>query len=99
MVPKEAALSSSSLIFISIRSPRAADWPLEYTFTRAYRQLHYSPDAVKTVWKAMSNDRAVQDAYRRLYNVGRSELAGTLTAYFRAIGHLETSARLGRNVA
>ncbi|MEA2810823.1 MAG: hypothetical protein QOG78_4084 [Rhodospirillaceae bacterium] len=47
----------------------------------------------------MSNDRAVQDAYRRLYNVGRSELAGTLTAYFRAIGHLETSARLGRNVA
>jgi len=37
---------------------------------------------------AMSNDRAV-DTYRRLYNVGRGELAGTLTAYFCAIGYLD----------
>jgi hypothetical protein len=70
-------------------APRAADWQLEYTFTKAYRQPHYSPDAVKTVWKAMSNDSAVQDTYRRLYNVGRGELAGPLTAYSCAIGHLD----------
>ncbi len=69
--------------------PRDADWRLEYTFTRAFRQPHYSPDAVKTIWKAMLNDSAVQDTYRRLYNVGRGELAGTLTAYFCAIGHLD----------
>ena len=37
----------------------------------------------------MSNDSALQDTYRRLYNVGRGELAGALTAYFCAIGHLD----------
>jgi len=38
----------------------------------------------------MSKDSAVQDTYRRLYNVGRGELdAGTLTAYVCAIGHLD----------
>jgi hypothetical protein len=70
-------------------APSAADWRFEYTFTRAYRQPHYAPDAVQTVWKAMSNDSAMQDTYRRLYNVGRGELAGALTAYFCAIGHLD----------
>ena len=70
-------------------APSAADWRFEYTFTRAYRQPHYAPDAVQTVWKAMSNDSALQDTYRRLYNVGRGELAGALTAYFCAIGHLD----------
>ena len=70
-------------------APSAADWRFEYTFTRAYRQPHYSPDAVQTVWKAISNDSALQDTYRRLYNVGRGELAGALTAYFCAIGHLD----------
>ena len=70
-------------------APSAADWRFEYTFTTAYRQPHYSPDAVKTVWQAMSNDSALRDTYRRLYNVGRGELAGALTAYFCAIGHLD----------
>jgi len=70
-------------------APSAADWRFEYTFTRAYRQPHYSPDAVQTVWKAISNDSALQDTYRRLYNVGRGELAGALTAYSCAIGHLD----------
>jgi sphingomyelin phosphodiesterase acid-like 3 len=67
-------------------APRAADWRFEYTFTAAYRQPHYSPEAVKTVWQAMSNDSAT---YRRLYNVGRGELAGALAAYSCAIGHLD----------
>ena len=71
-------------------APRIADWQLEYTFTKAYGQPHYSPDAVETVWKAMSNDSAVQDTYRRLYNVGRGALdAGTLTAYSCAVGHMD----------
>ena len=42
-------------------APRAADWQFEYTFTTAYGQAEYSPDAVKAVWKAMSNDGAVQE--------------------------------------
>jgi hypothetical protein len=75
-------------------APRAADWRFEYTFTQAYRQPRYSPETVTTVWKAMSNDRTVNhrsvlDTYRQLYNVGRGELAGTLTAYSCAIGHLD----------
>ena len=71
-------------------APGAADWQFEYTFTQSYRQPRYSPDAVETVWKAMSNDSVVQDTYRRLYNVGRGELdAGTLTAYSCAIGHMD----------
>jgi sphingomyelin phosphodiesterase acid-like 3 len=71
-------------------APRAADWQLEYTFTKAYGQPAYSPDAVKAVWKAMSNDSAVQDTYRRLYTVGRGALdAATVTAYSCAVGHLD----------
>jgi hypothetical protein len=70
-------------------APGAADWRFEYTFTGAYRRPHYSPEAVKAVWQAMSNDSAVRDTYRRLYNVGRGELADPLTAYFCAIGHLD----------
>ena len=44
---------------------------------------------MKAVWQAMPNDSAVSDTYRRLYNVGRGELADPLTAYFCAIGHLD----------
>ena len=67
----------------------AALWRFEYTFTKAYRQARYSPEAVKTVWQAMSNDGVVRDTYRRLYTVGRGALAGALTAYSCAIGHLD----------
>ncbi|HET6223060.1 MAG TPA: hypothetical protein VFE11_12875, partial [Dongiaceae bacterium] len=71
-------------------APRAADWQLEYTFTKAYGQPAYSPDAVTAVWKAMSNDSAVQDTYRRLYTVGRGALdAAGLTAYACAMGHMD----------
>ena len=70
-------------------APRAADWRFEYTFTTAYRQPHYGPDAVKTIWQAMATNGAVQDTFRRLYNVGRGALAGPLTAYVCAIGHLD----------
>ena len=68
-------------------APSAADWRLEYT--SAYRQPRYAPDAVKTIWQAMATDGAVQDTFRRLYNVGRGALAGPLTAYACAIGHLD----------
>jgi sphingomyelin phosphodiesterase acid-like 3 len=38
----------------------------------------------------MSNDRAVQDTYRRLYNVGRGALdAAGFTAYSCAVGHMD----------
>jgi sphingomyelin phosphodiesterase acid-like 3 len=71
-------------------APRAADWQLEYTFTKAYGQSAYSPGAVETVWKAMSNDSAVRDTYRRLYNVGRGALdAAQFTAYACAVGHMD----------
>ena len=71
-------------------APRAADWQFEYTFTKAYGQAEYSPDAVKAVWKAMSNDSAVQETYRRLYTVGRGALeAATVTAYSCAVGHMD----------
>jgi sphingomyelin phosphodiesterase acid-like 3 len=71
-------------------APRAADWQLEYTFTKAYGQPAYSRDTVNTVWMAMSNDRAVQDTYRRLYNVGRGALdAARFTAYSCAMGHMD----------
>ncbi|MPZ36435.1 MAG: hypothetical protein GEV13_36740 [Rhodospirillales bacterium] len=71
-------------------APRAADWQFEYTFTKAYGQPEYSPDAVRTVWKAMSNDGAVRDTYRRLYTVGRGALdAATVTAYSCAVGHMD----------
>ncbi len=70
-------------------APSAADWRFEYTFTTAYRQPHYAPDAVKAVWQALAADGAVRDTYRRLYNVGRGALAGPLTAYACAIGHLD----------
>ena len=70
-------------------APSAADWRFEYTFTTAYRQPHYAPAAVKSVWQALATDGAVRDTYRRLYNVGRGALAGPLTAYVCAIGHLD----------
>lgn len=71
-------------------APHAADWQFEYTFTKAYGQPEYSPVAVKAVWQAMSNDRAVQDTYRRLYNVGRGALdAATFMAYSCAVGHMD----------
>jgi sphingomyelin phosphodiesterase acid-like 3 len=71
-------------------APHAADWQLEYTFTKAYGQPAYSPDAVKTVWKAMSSDSAVRDTYRRLYYVGRGALdAAAITAYACAMGHMD----------
>ena len=69
-------------------APHAADWRFEYTFTKAYGQAEYSPDAVKALWMAMSRDRAVQDTYRRLYMVGRGALDGAeFTAYSCAVGH------------
>lgn len=71
-------------------APRTADWQLEYTFTKAYGQSDYSPRAVETLWKAISTDSAVQDTYRRLYDVGRGTLdAGTLAAYVCAVGHMD----------
>lgn len=71
-------------------APRAADWQLEYTFTKAYGQPAYSPDAVKALWRAMSTDSAVQDTYRRLYYVGRGALdAAGFAAYSCAMGHMD----------
>ena len=70
-------------------APSAADWRFEYTFTTAYRQPRYAPDAVKALWQAMATDGAVRDTYRLLYNVGRGALAGPLEAYVCAIGHLD----------
>jgi sphingomyelin phosphodiesterase acid-like 3 len=70
-------------------APSAADWRFEYTFTTAYRQPHYAPAAVKSVWQALAISGAVRDTYRRLYNVGRGALAGPLAAYVCAIGHLD----------
>jgi hypothetical protein len=71
-------------------APSAADWQLEYTFTTAYGQPAYSPDAVGTVWKAMSTDSAVRATYRRLYNVGRGALdAAAFPAYSCAMGHTD----------
>lgn len=71
-------------------APRAADWQFEYTFTKAYGQSAYSPGAVRAVWKAMTNDSAVQNTYRRLYTVGRGALdAAAVTAYSCAVGHVD----------
>jgi hypothetical protein len=68
----------------------AADWRLEYTFTEAYRELHYAPDIVGALWQAMMKGGAVRDTYRRLYKVGRGELsADDLTGYLCAIGHTD----------
>jgi sphingomyelin phosphodiesterase acid-like 3 len=71
-------------------APHAADWQFEYTFTKAYGQPSYSPDAVKAVWQAMSSNSAVQDTYRRLYYVGRGTLDGAaFAAYACAVGHMD----------
>jgi hypothetical protein len=73
-------------------APSAADWRLEYTFTEAYRQPRYGSDVVGTLWQAMAKDGAVRDTYRRLYKVGRGELAADgLAAYLCAIGHLDVT--------
>jgi hypothetical protein len=70
----------------------AADWRREYTFTEAYRQPRYGPDVVGTLWQAMTKGGAVRDTYRRLYTVGRGELAADgLSAYLCAIGHLDVT--------
>ncbi|MBY0318207.1 MAG: metallophosphoesterase [Reyranella sp.] len=70
----------------------AADWRREYTFTEAYRQPRYGPDVVGTLWQAMAKDGAVRDTYRRLYMVGRGEIAADgLSAYLCAIGHLDVT--------
>jgi hypothetical protein len=67
----------------------AADWQLEYTFSQAYKLPSYSAGAVETLWKSLNGDRAVQDLYRQLYNVGRGELAAAdFPAYRCAIGNL-----------
>ena len=72
--------------------PQAADWRFEYTFTEAYRQPRYSPDIVKTLWQAMANDGAVRDTYRRLYKVGRGELAPMVSRpILCAIGHTDVA--------
>lgn len=86
------ALSDFSTWFLANpgEAPQAADWRFEYTFTEAYRQPRYASDTVAAIWKALSNDGAVQDTFRRLYNVGRGTLdAATLTAYACAMGHLD----------
>jgi sphingomyelin phosphodiesterase acid-like 3 len=71
------------------QSPAAADWQLEYTFSQAYKLPCYSPSDVETVWKSLSADRATQDLYRGLYNVGRGELdVAVFPAYRCAIGNL-----------
>ena len=75
-------------------APRAADWRFEYTFTQAYRQPQLlagnGHDGLEgDVERPHGGHRSVLDTYRRLYNVGRGELAGTLTAYSCAIGHLD----------
>lgn len=71
-------------------APRAADWQVEYTFTKTYAQPAFSPQAVATIWRALSDDSAVRDAYRRLYYVGRGALeADDLKAYACAVGHMD----------
>lgn len=70
----------------------AADWRREYTFTEAYRQPRYGPDVLGMLWQAMAKDGTVRDTYRRLYMVGRGELAADgLAAYLCAIGHLDAA--------
>jgi hypothetical protein len=70
----------------------AADWRLEYTFTKAYRQPRYAPDIVGTLWQAMTKGGEVRETYRRLYKVGRGELSTDgLAAYLCAIGNLDVT--------
>lgn len=67
----------------------AAQWQLEYTFSEAYKLPRYSSASVEALWKSLNGDRATQDLYRRLYNVGRGELdAAVFPAYRCAIGNL-----------
>src|SRR5260370_30790062 len=56
-------------------APSAADWRFAYTFTRPYRHPRHSPRAAKALRRAMSNDRAPPDTYRRARHLRRRRRA------------------------
>jgi sphingomyelin phosphodiesterase acid-like 3 len=69
---------------------RDARWTREYSFARRFRQRRYSVAAVASVWRRLQRRGMTRRDFRRLYNVGRGELAtSVLPAYACAIGHLD----------
>jgi sphingomyelin phosphodiesterase acid-like 3 len=74
------------------RDPASAEWKEEYVFSRAYGVKDFSPASAETVWKAFAAEGSADDTFRRLYNVGKGELAADgLAAYVCAIGHVDAA--------
>lgn len=66
-------------------------WRKEYTFTEAFGQPRYSADAIAAIWKDLATPGAVQDRFRKFYNVSHGALdEDTLSAYSCAIGDLDS---------
>jgi sphingomyelin phosphodiesterase acid-like 3 len=65
-------------------------WEKEYDFTRRYGQRRYDPASVATLWRRLQRRGPTERTFRKLYNVGRGEIASSeFPAFACAIGHLD----------
>lgn len=70
--------------------PAAGIWQEEYAFAATYGQPDFSPASAEAMWQTLSEERAADETFRKLYNVSKGELAADgIEAWICAIGHAD----------